>query len=272
MTDAPTTRYSRSWLALREGADSRARARDLAARAAEAVHGQHRIVVHDLGCGTGSMTRWLAPLLPGPQHWVLHDRDEDLLHLARSTVPRVVPAGPLTVEARLGDATWLTAAELAGASLVTASALLDVLTLDEVWRLAHACAASACPALLTLTVAGRVELEPADPLDQDLAAAFDAHQRRAVHGRRLLGPDAVAAAEDAFTELGARVEIRPSPWRLGPEDADLAEAWLLGWVAAAQEVHPDLNAEDYVRRRRQAAASGRLRVTVQHADLYAHWH
>ena len=28
------------------------------------------------------MGRWLAPLLPGPQHWVLHDRDADLLAVA----------------------------------------------------------------------------------------------------------------------------------------------------------------------------------------------
>ena len=47
------------------------------------------------------MTRWLAPLLPGPQHWVLHDRDEDLLHVARSTVPVTVPARSRDVEARL---------------------------------------------------------------------------------------------------------------------------------------------------------------------------
>ena len=26
--------------------------------------------IHDLACGTGSMGRWLAPLLPGPQRWV----------------------------------------------------------------------------------------------------------------------------------------------------------------------------------------------------------
>ena len=36
-------------------------------------------VVHDLGSGTGGMPRWLAPLSPRPQHWVLHDRDADLL-------------------------------------------------------------------------------------------------------------------------------------------------------------------------------------------------
>jgi trans-aconitate methyltransferase len=271
MTAAPI-RYDPSWLALREGADARARARDLAARAAEAVARQHRIVVHDLGCGTGSMARWLAPLLPGPQHWVLHDRDEDLLHIARGSLPRAVRGGPVTVEARLGDATWLTAGELAGASLVTASALLDLLTRDEVWRLARACAASACPALLTLTVAGRVELEPADPLDRVIGTAFDSHQRRAVNGRRLLGPEAARAATEAFTELGARVEVRPSPWLLGPEDADLAAAWLRGWVGAAQQLEPDLGADGYLRDRLAAATSGRLRVNVQHVDMYAHWH
>jgi hypothetical protein len=183
-----------------------------------------------------------------------------------------VAGGPVTVEGRLGDATWLTAAELAGASLVTASAVLDLLTLDEVWRLAHACATTACPALLTLTVTGGVELEPADPLDPVVAAAFDAHQRRAVNGRRLLGPGAVAAAEHAFAELGARVEVRPSPWRLGPADAGLVDAWLLGWVGAAEELRPDLDTAEYLRSRRAAAASGRLRVTVPHRDLYLHWH
>jgi trans-aconitate methyltransferase len=272
VTPSPPVRYSTSWLALREGADARARARDLADRAAVAVAGQHRIVVHDLGCGTGSMARWLAPLLPGPQHWVLHDRDEDLLHVARATVPRAVPGGPVTSEARLGDVTWLTASELAGASLVTASALLDLLTLEEVRALAHACADAACPALLTLTVAGRVELEPPDPFDEVVAAAFDLHQRRAVNGRRLLGPDAVAAATEAFRRLGARVEARPSPWRLGPGDADLVVAWLRGWVGAAQELRPDLAGDAYLRTRIAEATSARLGVTVQHVDLFVHWH
>jgi len=36
-----------------------------------------------------------------------------------------------------------------------------------------------------------VDLIPVDPLDAEIAAAFNAHQRRAVGSRRLLGPDAV---------------------------------------------------------------------------------
>ena len=45
-------------------------------------------MIHDLGSGTGSMSRWLAPRLPGPQHWVLHDRDADLLARAAAGMRR----------------------------------------------------------------------------------------------------------------------------------------------------------------------------------------
>ncbi len=267
MSAAPPVRYSTSWLAMREAADARARSRDLATLTATEVEELSRVVVHDLGCGTGSMTRWLAPLLPGPQHWVLHDQDEDLLRTARARVPGNVP-----VEVRSGDLARLTAADLAGGSLVTASALLDLLTSDEVRRLARACAETDCPALLTLSVTGRVELTPGHPLDEVVGAAFNAHQRRAVGGRRLLGPDAVTAAADAFAALGARVETRPSPWVLGPADADLVAAGLLGWVGAARELRPDLDGGGaYLRARLDAAAAGDLHVTVEHEDLLVRW-
>jgi hypothetical protein len=176
------------------------------------------------------------------------------------------------VQVRHGDLAHLTAADLAGGSLVTASALLDLLTLDEVRRLARACAETDCPALLTLSVTGRVELTPGHPLDEVVGAAFNAHQRRAVGGRRLLGPDAVTAAADAFAALGARVETRPSPWVLGPADADLVAAWLLGWVGAARELRPDLDGGGaYLRARLDAAAAGDLHVTVEHEDLLVRW-
>jgi hypothetical protein len=136
---------------------------------------------------------------------------------------------------------------------------------------AAACAADRVPALLTLSVAGRVDLAPADPLDAAVGAAFDAHQRRAVGGRRLLGPDAAAVATQAFTACGAQVEARPSRWRLGPALPDLTAQWLDGWVAAAAEADPALAADGYLARRRAALAAGRLDVTVHHVDLAARW-
>lgn len=241
------------WLALREPADAAARATRLVELLRTHLP-EGPLVVRDLGCGTGSMGRWLAPLLPDPQHWILHDRDEGLLERAA----RGMPVG-VTTETCAGD---LTSAELSGTSLVTASALLDLLTVDEVERIA----ACGCPALLTLSVVGRVSLSPADPLDADIAAAFDAHQRRAVDGRRLLGPDAVSVAAGAFRRHGAHVVTVSSPWRLGPGRAELAEEWLRGWVAAALVQRPDLDAAGYLERR---LAADDLRIVVGHADLLA---
>lgn len=265
---SPGSPVTPDWLALREPADAAARSADLAERLCTWLPAGSGapLVVRDLGCGTGSMGRWLAGRLPGPQHWLLHDRDPALVDRAVASLPAGISAEP-----RVGDLTGLDAAQLAGTAVVTASALLDLLTADEVERLAAACAAVGCAALLALSVTGSVLLTPADPLDSAFAAAFDAHQRRTVDGRRLLGPDAAPAAAAAFGRHGVAVVRAPSPWRLGPADGALIEQWLRGWLAAACEHRPALaqEAEAYLQRRLAAAAHGDLRVVVGHADLLA---
>jgi len=229
-----------------------------------------RHVIHDLGCGTGAMGRWLAPRLPGPQRWVLHDRDADLLELAAAEPPGPAADGAsVTVETKRSDITRLRSGDFGDATLVTASALLDMLTEEELLGLVGACAGAGCPALLTLSVVGRVRLTPAEPLDNRVAAAFDAHQRRATQRGRLLGPDAVALAAEAFRRLGAEVLVRGSPWRLGAPQARLATEWLAGWVGAAREQQTELAAETdaYTLRRLAQIQAGELAVTVGHADV-----
>ena len=269
-TPPEPARAHADWLSLREPADAAARSRELVAELLP--HLASPITVHDLGCGTGSMARWLAPQLPGPQHWVLHDRDADLL--ARVTAPRPGPLpgrGPVTIETRSDDVTRLDPAALAGASLVTASALLDMMTADELRRLVTLCAGTRCPVLITLSVSGHVELIPPDPLDRRVADAFDDHQRRDTGAGALLGPDAVTAAVGAFDRLGLDVTVRPSPWHLGPAERDLATRWFTEWLDAAREQQPALRAatSSYGRRRAAEAAVGRLSVTVHHEDLLA---
>jgi SAM-dependent methyltransferase len=260
-----TPRYSPTWLELREPADAAARATVLLDRLRpESLRrtASGDLVVRDLGCGTGSMARWLSPRLPGPQHWVLQDRDAQLLAHAAATV-----AGPsATVETRCADLAGLTAADLRNTCLVTASALLDLLTADEGERLAAACVAAGCPALLTLSVTGIAELDPVDPLDDAVNAAFADHLRHGVDHRALLGPAAVERIVDAFERRGATVVTAPSPWRLGPGQRTLIERWLDGWVGAAVERHPDLDGAGYLRRR---LADPDLRVLVHHTDLLA---
>jgi hypothetical protein len=266
----PRIRVSREWLALRETADAAARASGLVERVTRQLPATGPRVIHDLGCGTGAMARWLAPMLPGPQHWILHDLDVDLLDVAASEPPGPAADGAaVTLETRTSDISRLLPGDLAGSTLITASALLDMLTEQELSALITVSVGAGCLVLLTLSVVGRVELTPAEPLDRRIAVAFDAHQRRVTERGRLLGPDALAVAVEQATRSGAEVLVAPSPWRLGTSEAELAAEWFTGWVGAACEQEAELAATvaPYAHRRLAQAAAGELRVTVDHADL-----
>jgi hypothetical protein len=260
---------SADWLSLRERVDAESRSRALVDRAGWML--RPPLVVHDLGSGTGSMLRWCAPLLPGPQTWVLHDWNDALLGHAVERPVRDREGSAVTVRTRTGALAELAAADLAGASLVTASALLDVLSDHEVAAIVAACVAAGAPVLIALSVTGSVRIDPADPRDEVFAAAFNDHQRRVVDGRRLLGPDAAAVVADSFRRAGWSVQLSESPWRLGADDAALVAEWLDGWLAAAVEQQPTLReaASEYARTRAAELSAGRLLVAVQHVDLLA---
>ncbi|GAA4432020.1 hypothetical protein GCM10023169_37260 [Georgenia halophila] len=268
-----TVRVSSRWLELREPADAAARSAHLVEevrRSLPSLTGRvggsgGGLEIHDLGCGTGSMARWLGPRLDGPQHWVLHDRDADLLlHAAANPPGEAADGSVVTVETRRQDVAWLAPEELASADLICASALLDMMTADELDSLVASCASVGCPVLITLSVSGGVELAPADPLDGDVADAFNLHQRRAT-----AGPDAVRAVADGFAALGRDVIVWPSPWRLGAEHAELVAQWFAGWLGAACEQRPELDAAagPYRRRRLAQVAAGTLSLTLHHEDV-----
>jgi hypothetical protein len=262
---------SSDWLTLREPEDARARSRELADAVAELL-GPAPIVIHDLGSGTGSMTRWLAPILPGPQEWVLHDWNSSLTELAFDS-PLPVDRGrrQVSISSRTGSLANLTAAELEGASLVTASALLDVLTSEEVHAIVAACVAVGAPTLLALSVTGRVDLTPMDVRDQLVATAFNEHQGRDSDGRRLLGRHAAAVARGLFLQAGWRVRPTDTLWRLDERERQLLGEWFEGWVGAACEQRPELreNYADYLDLRRSQLRRGVLEAVIHHTDLLA---
>ena len=261
---------SADWLAVRARADDAARSSRLAATVARLI-GPGPLVVHDLGSGTGAMMRWLAPQLPGPQAWVLHDADPAILrHVdARSALDGF--GLPITVRTRVEQLAELPVRAFAGASLVTTSALLDVVTRDEARAVVGACVASGVPALFSLTVIGRVRLSPHDAADAAIGAAFDDHQRRVVDGRRLLGPEGAGTVRSLFAGSGWHVRTERTPWRLGSDSGQLIAEWLDGWIGAAVEQRPELRARatDYRVRRDAEIARGKLRVTVHHEDVLA---
>ena len=93
---------SPEWLGLREPADAAARSGELAERLRRHLPAAGPFVIHDLGGGSGAMGRWLAPRLPRPQHWVVHDRDADLLDLAVAAPADSASVTPPTSPAMTG--------------------------------------------------------------------------------------------------------------------------------------------------------------------------
>jgi len=266
-------RAARSWLDLREPADARSRSTELLDHLRALLPDDGLLEVHDLGCGTGSMRRWLGPQLSGPQRWIEYDRDAELLDRHATDSTTSLDGIELSVQTRSFDLTELVEADLTGAALITASALLDMLAADELEHLVSTCASAGCPCLITLSVVGHVEFFPPDPLDVAFEKAFNHHQRRMMPHGRLLGPDAATAAADLLERAGMTVVTRPSPWRLGPADGPMLAEWFEGWLEAACE--QDLTLRDaagpYALKRHAQLDDGLLRATIHHHDLLA-WH
>jgi hypothetical protein len=91
------------------------------------------LVIHDLGCGTGSMGRWLAPAPAGAAALGFARPTDPLDAVRPPSLPARRPDGASVPrrETLASDVTQLHPGDLVDASLVTASALLDLLTRDE---------------------------------------------------------------------------------------------------------------------------------------------
>src|SRR5690606_21899156 len=76
--------FSADWLALREPYDRRARNTDVLDAVVTAFASHVSLNVADIGCGTGSTFRAVAPRLPASQRWRLYDNDLSLLARAAS--------------------------------------------------------------------------------------------------------------------------------------------------------------------------------------------
>ncbi|MFW6199561.1 MAG: class I SAM-dependent methyltransferase [Gemmatimonadota bacterium] len=284
--------FDASWLGLREPVDRRSRAAELLpllrgwwkdrthgspppGRAAGVDQGGVGLIV-DLGSGTGSHLRFLAPLLPGSQRWTLVDRDADLLSRARA--PRPNPF-PVEVEKITQDLTEKLPDVLGGADLVTGSALLDLVSRPWLQELADGCRTADAGAYFSLTYDGsfrwyedptrRTPMERPD--DEDVCDAVNTHQRREKGFGPALGPDAAPEAARMLEEAGYRTWLRPSPWILGPEDAAVASILTDGWESAAIEARPEMTEEirEWADHRRRAVRRGAFGLTVDHLDLLA---
>lgn len=260
--------FSVEWLALREPLDMRARNPDVLDAVATAFAGRPALSVVDLGSGTGSTMRALSGRLPRRQQWTLVDNDPVLLAAAYA----MARPADVAVEAMQFDLDGDVASLFDQTTeLVTASALLDLVSEPWLANFAAAVAARALPVYVALSYDGRVELEAADPVDQQVVTAINAHQRRNKGFGPALGPRAAGFAVKIFQSFGYSVVQGQSDWIAGAGDAAFQSELLTGWRLAAREMGdlPDATLDDWFSRRSEAVAAGRLSLTVGHLDFFA---
>jgi SAM-dependent methyltransferase len=224
--------------------------------------------VIDLGCGIGATVRALSPLLQGPQQWLLVDHDARLLEHAP---PRVGNALCRTV--CLDLASELHRLPFEGCTLVTASALLDLVGMHWLQMLIAACARARAALYLSLNVDGRWQWQPAQRGDALAQRLFADHQRRDKGFGAALGPRAAAVAAAACRAAGYRVRSARSDWRLDPATeaaaAALQRRLIDGIAAAAVEQAPQHAAALRAWRDRRLDAVAGTSLRVGHVDLIA---
>jgi SAM-dependent methyltransferase len=266
-------RFAADWLSLREPADHAARPQALTQSLARRFASAGRLRVLDLGAGTGSNLRYLAPRLPCAQRWTLVDHDRALLARAVEACESASRGGwpLLELETTVLGLAALSARDLTGFELVTASALLDLVTTDWLRRTVEQCRRARATVLFALSYDGSARWDPAEPEDDIVRAAVNAHQRRDKGLGPALGPAAGSTVAELLTAAGYRVSVEPSPWRLGPADAALQEQLIAGWAIAAAEQDPSLAApvRRWTARRRAHLAAGRSRLRLGHVDVLA---
>ncbi len=275
--------FDGGWLALRESFDAAARSPALARALAAALPERPRLL--DMGAGTGSLFRWLAPLIGRDQRWTLVDADPVLLGRAMrniadwgeargmevtgtaATLLLVSASGRWRVTARVADLAD-GAPDLSGQDAAVCSALLDLVSAAWVRRFA---AGLRVPLLACLSVDGRDAILPPHPLDLAIDKAFRRDQTRDKGFGRALGPTAPAVLQGALRRHGFTVRSARSDWHI-PRGATGMLLKLAGSFADVALSRPAarrtaIGAWEHARRRQITAR--RLAIRVGHRDILA---
>lgn len=275
-----TEHFDASWLTLREPFDQAARSTILARRFADRLPMRPQIV--DLGAGTGSMFRFLAPIIGRRQDWLLIDADTALLDDACGRTAawarrRGYTATSSGAELAISTPQGLWRMEIMKANIaqpplplplrdgvggrgpnaLVCSALLDLVSAS--W-LNHLLDYLSIPFLASLTVDGRASWHPHHPSDTRVRTAFRRDQFRDKGFGPALGPTAPAVALRTLASRGFLTASAPSDWRIPRTALGIQRALIEGrgfsdphWQAA----------------RLRQAMRGRLAITIGHRDILA---
>jgi hypothetical protein len=262
------TSFSAEWLALREPYDARARNPAILDAVVASAEGRLAMRIVDLAAGIGATLRALAPRLSARQVWRLVDNNPEVLTHAR----KLTRSGPFAIEARALDLNCGLDDALNGPiDLVTAFALLDLVSETWLAGLVREIVRRSIPIYATLSYDGRAAISPADPLDAAIVAAVNRHQTTDKGFGPALGPAAADTAIAQLQSMDYSVVRGASDWVLGPDDRELQMKIFANWASAACGSaglsHADM--VGWLARRRDAVIAGCSSVRIGHVDFFA---
>jgi SAM-dependent methyltransferase len=285
----PSLRFAASWLDLRENLDRAARDRSLPEALANRLPKQPRLL--DLGAGTGSLFRFMAPIVGRPQSWIFADADVLLLETAldrtaewarRRGFAAVLSGGSgkstLTLHSLLGKWRIETLATdldqvphglpLDRVDAVVCSALLDLTSRAWMERLF---AVLRTPFYAGMTVDGRDTWLPRHPADLAVQSAFRADQRRNKGLGPALGNDAADTALRLLTAKGFRTCTATSDWCIGRRASDVTSRFVQMTAQPARQAMPAQARKftEWAGVRQHQAMKARLAIRVGHRDILA---
>jgi SAM-dependent methyltransferase len=237
-----------------------------------------QIKVVDLGCGSGSNLRALAPHMPATQHWTLVDYDPALLSAAKTALAQwadqIVSDQDTLVLLKNGKhisvnflcedlSSNLELVLSLPTDLLTAAAFFDLVA--ESW-LERFCSLLRSPLYTVLTYNGQEIWHPPAPMDTAMLKAFHAHQQTDKGFGVAAGPNAAGVMETLLKARGFAVSSAQSPWKLAAADRNLIEQLAIGSAGAVLETK-QVSAEE-VNAWRQSRSVAQT-CEIGHTDLYA---
>lgn len=265
--------FAGDWLANRESADHAARSLDLTERLADWLRlatrgGQSQVV--DLGCGSGSNMRYLAPRLPAGQSWLLVDHDDSHLVAAKRQCANLPGVDIFaTRHGRIDVDIDSVIPEVT--HVVSGSALLDLVSDQWMETLAVRVDALSAAAFFALSYSGDFTLSPMLEDDAWILQAVNQHQRSDKGSGSALGPDAWTRCAERFESRGYQVFTAPSSWLLGTSQRNLQLQLFEGWAEAAIEQHPGeaIRVNAWLARRIKLLDHAEAETRVCHQDVLA---
>lgn len=205
-------KFTIQWLDAREPEDLASRCKSIIRTIDRHFCGFEQLNILDIGCGTGSTMRAVLPYLTSVQHWNFVDHNSELLDLARHRNTKFIDNTPHTMKFQQQNLAENYDYICEKKHIVTASALLDLVSKDWLHGLVGKLNECSCSFYGAHTVSGMIEIVPGNKMDDEIFAAFHLHHQTDKGFGPALGQDANHCAKSAFENQGYVTHVSRYQW------------------------------------------------------------